>query len=145
MEVTEKSQFQKSVVVYIGSKVFYSNMNQYSQEPNFEIQIVKWSAHILSMSQAIYSSRNLQAHQTRKYLTRQTYYKNILWTDQTNIDKRETEGHKILLTCNTSVSKLNVKAKSSYCYKLITHLESNLVCQLLMNSRYLTFKCFFIL
>ena len=54
IEDTEKSQFLKSVVVYIGSKIFYSTINYNSQEPNFELQIVKWSADFLCTSRAIY-------------------------------------------------------------------------------------------
>ena len=56
-EDTEKSQFFKCVLVYIGSNIFYSSINYYSKEPHFELQIAKWSADILCMSEAVYSSR----------------------------------------------------------------------------------------
>ena len=59
IEDTENSQFFKSVVVYIGWRFIYYNINYYSLELNFELQIVKWSADILCKSQVIYSSRNL--------------------------------------------------------------------------------------
>ena len=42
-----------------GSKIYNSTINYFIQEPNFELQIIKWSANILYTAQAIYSSRNL--------------------------------------------------------------------------------------
>ena len=45
-------------------RFFYSTINCYSYEPNFVLQIVKWSADILYTSQAIYSSRNVWSNTT---------------------------------------------------------------------------------
>ena len=45
-------------IFHIGSKIFSCTINYYSQEPNFELQIVQRSADNLCTSQAIYSGRN---------------------------------------------------------------------------------------
>ena len=45
-ENTEKSQFFKSVVVYIGSEIFYSTINYHGKEPNLELHIIIGSADI---------------------------------------------------------------------------------------------------